>query len=140
VKREHRLVGLIAGDRGVDGAGEGVDAAGEGLSALEALGAEPHGDRERALAMVAKDDDVGVGVELGVGTGGDFAHRHQEGVGEVGRLEFPGLANVEEDGWFGGGSEGQEGLGGDFGVGGWKRIGHGVRIQGYSEELDLSVC
>ena len=62
---------LVAGDGGVDGAGPGVDAAGEGLGVVEALIAEPHGYVEGTGSVVAEDDDGGVGVEFGVGAGGD---------------------------------------------------------------------
>jgi hypothetical protein len=44
--------------------------------------------------VVAHDDDRGVGVEFGVGAGGDLAHRHKEGVGEAGGLVLPGLTDV----------------------------------------------
>jgi hypothetical protein len=88
---------LVAGEGGVDGAGPGVDAAGEGLNLLEALVAEPHSDAEGAGSVVAEDDDGGVGVELGVGAGRDFAHGHEQRVGEAGGLELPGLADVEEE-------------------------------------------
>jgi hypothetical protein len=88
---------LVPGDGGVDGAGPGVDAAGEGLDLFEALVSEPHGDREGARAVVAQDDDGGVGVELGVGAGGDFSHGHEERVGEAGGLVLPGLADVQEE-------------------------------------------
>lgn len=88
---------LVAGDGWVDGARPGVDAAGEGLGLLEALVAEPHGDREGPRAVVTKDDDGGVRVELGVGAGGDFTHGHEERVGQAGRLVLPGLADVEEE-------------------------------------------
>jgi len=50
------------------------------LDVLKALIAEPHGDIERTGAVVADNDHGGVGVKLGVSPGGDFAHRHQEGV------------------------------------------------------------
>jgi hypothetical protein len=85
---------LVAGDRGVDGAGPGVDAAGKGLDLLEALVAQPHSDTEGAGAVMAENDDRGVGVELGVGAGGDFAHGHEERVGEAGGLVLPGFADV----------------------------------------------
>jgi hypothetical protein len=85
---------LVAGDGGVDGAGPRVDAAGEGLDLLEALIAEPHSDTERAGAVVAENDDGGVGVELRVGAGGDFAHGHEERVGEAGGLILPRLADI----------------------------------------------
>ena len=68
--------------------------------------------------MVADDDDGGVGVELGVGAGGDVAHGHVDGVGQGRGVELPGLADVEEDGGVGrwSGAELGEGLRGDFGV------------------------
>jgi len=56
--------GSVAGDRGVDGAGPVVDAPGERLDLIESLVAEPEGDLEGANAVVAKDDDVSVGVKL----------------------------------------------------------------------------
>jgi hypothetical protein len=87
----------VAGDGGVDGAGPRVDAAAEGLDLLEALVAEPHSDAEGAGSVMAEDNDGGVGVELGVGAGGDFAHGHEKRVGDAGGLEFPGLADVEEE-------------------------------------------
>lgn len=83
---------------------------------VEALVAEPKGDGERALAVMAEDNDGGVGIELGMGAGGDVAHGHEEGGGEVRELELPGFADVEEDGRGGRGAELGEGLRGDFGV------------------------
>ena len=50
-------------------------------------------ERERC-AVMAEDDDVVVGIEFGVGAGGDIAHGHEEGAGEAGGLGLPGLANV----------------------------------------------
>jgi hypothetical protein len=88
---------LVAGDGGVDGAGPGVDASGERLDLLEALIAEPHGDREGARAVMAEDDDGGVRVELGVGAGRYFAHGHEERIGEARGLVLPGLSDVEEE-------------------------------------------
>ncbi len=85
---------LVAGDGGIDGAGVVVDAAGERLGVLEALVAEPHGDGEGARAVVAEDDDGLVGVELGVGAGGDLAHGDENGAGDGGGFRFPGFANV----------------------------------------------
>ena len=112
----------VAGDGGVDGAGPVVDASGEGLGVFEALLAEPHGDGEGTGSVVAENDDGGVGVELGVGAGGDLAHRHEERVGEAGGLELPGFADVEEDGRVGLGADLAEGFCGDF------RVEHGSRI------------
>jgi hypothetical protein len=64
--------------------------------------------------MVAEDYDGSIGVEFGVGAGGDFAHGHEEGVGDIGGLEFPGLAHVQKD-WRGGLlAELGEGFDGDF--------------------------
>ena len=54
--------GSVAGDGGVDDGGPEIDAAGERLGVLEALLAEPHGDVERARAVVAEDDDGLIGV------------------------------------------------------------------------------
>jgi hypothetical protein len=51
--------------------------------------------------MVAHDDDGGVGVEFGVGAGGDFAHRHEEGVRDAGGLVLPGFADIQQEGWVG---------------------------------------
>ena len=47
--------------------------------------------------MVAKHDDRLIGVELLVGTRGDFAHGHKQCAGQTGRLELPRLAYVEEE-------------------------------------------
>src|SRR5438309_81976 len=75
---------LVAGNGRVDEAGPVVDAAGEGLGVVEALRAEPHGDGERTLAVVAEDDDVVVGIEFGEGARGDLAHGHEDGAREAG--------------------------------------------------------
>ena len=80
----------------------------------EALIAEPEGDVEGAGTVMAHDDDGGVGVEFGVGAGGDVAHGHEEGVGDAGGLELPGFADVEEEGGVGLLALLGEGLGGDF--------------------------
>ena len=85
---------LVAGDGGVDGAGPGVDAASEGLDVLEALVAQPHSYVEGARAVMAEDDDGSVGVELGVGARGDFAHGHEKRIGKVGGLVLPGFAYI----------------------------------------------
>jgi hypothetical protein len=47
---------------------------------------------------MAHDDDGGVGIEFGVGTGGDFAHGHEEGVGDAGGLVLPGFTDIQEEG------------------------------------------
>jgi hypothetical protein len=105
---------LVAGHGGVDAAGPAVDASGEGLDVFEALIAEPHGDAEGAGSVMAEDDDGGVGVELLMGAGGYFAHGHEEAVGEVGGLEFPGLADVQQKRGVGLLAELGEGLRRDF--------------------------
>jgi len=68
------LQGLVAGDGGVDEAGPGVDASGDGLDLLEALVAEPGGDRERAGSVMAENEDVLFLVEFLEGAGGNLVH------------------------------------------------------------------
>ena len=51
--------------------------------------------------MVAEDDDGSIGVEFGMGAGGDLAHGHEEGVGDAGGLVLPGFADVQEEGRIG---------------------------------------
>lgn len=48
--------------------------------------------------MVTQDDDRLVRIELLMGSGGDFAHRHQGGVGETRNLKLPGFADVQKEG------------------------------------------
>ncbi len=88
------LLGLVAGDGGVDGSGVVIDAAGEGLGVVEALDTQPHGDGKGAGAVVAEDDDGLVGIELGVSAGCDLAHGDEGGSGDGGGLGLPGLTNV----------------------------------------------
>jgi hypothetical protein len=99
-----------------------VDAAGEGLDVLKALVAEPHGDGEGALSVVAEDYDGLVGIEFLVSAAGDLAHGHEEGIGETGGLELPRLPDVQEQRCSGLVALLKVGLGGDFG------IEHGSRI------------
>ena len=47
---------------------------------------------------MAHDDDGSVGIEFAVGTGGDFAHGHKEGVWDAGGLVLPGLADIQQKG------------------------------------------
>ena len=82
---------------------------------IEALIAEPHGDGERALSVMAKDDDGSIGVEFLMGARGYFAHGHEERVGQAGGLELPGLADVKQDRDCGLPALLGEGLDGDFG-------------------------
>lgn len=63
---------------------------------VETLVAKPHGNAERAYSMVAKDDDVGVGVEFLVSAGGDFTHGHKKRVRKAGGLKLPGFADIEQ--------------------------------------------
>ena len=51
--------------------------------------------------MVAHNDDGSVGVEFGMGSGGDFAHGHEERIGEACGLVLPGLADVQQKGLIG---------------------------------------
>ena len=85
---------LITGDGWVDGARPGVDASGEGLGVLETLITQPHSDAEGAGAVVAEDDNRGVGIEFGVGAGGDITHGDENGVGDTGGLKLPRFADV----------------------------------------------
>lgn len=113
----------VAGDGGVDGAGPGVDTAGEGLGVVEALVAEPHGDGERALSVVAEDDDGPIRIEFGVGARGNLAHRHQKRVREAGDLELNRLADIEEKRRVSLIAKLEVGLGSDFQVR-CGRVGH----------------
>ncbi len=63
--------------------------------------AQPHGDGEGAGSVMAEHDDGGVRVELLMGAGGDFAHGHQETVGQAGRLELPGSRTSNRRGALG---------------------------------------
>jgi hypothetical protein len=87
---------LVARHCGIDGSGPGVDASGERLGVIEALVAEPHGYAQRTGSVVADDDDGCIRVEFLVGAGCYFAHGHEEGIGQVGSLELPWLADVQE--------------------------------------------
>jgi hypothetical protein len=107
---------LVTGDGWVDGAGPGVDASGEGLGVLETLIAQPHSDAEGAGAVVAEDDDRGVGIEFSVGAGGDIAHGNEDGVGEAGGLELPRLADVQQKRGVGLLTEFREDFCGNFGL------------------------
>jgi hypothetical protein len=93
----------------------------DGLGFFVALLAEPHGDVERARAVVAEDGDGLFFVELVVSAAGDFSHGHEPGAGDAGGVELPLLADVEEKGRFFGGEELLELVDGDFVV-------HGSRI------------
>jgi hypothetical protein len=80
---------LVAGNFRVYVSGPCVDAAGEGLGVGETLVAKPEGDIERARTVVAEDYDRSIGIEFGMGPGGDFTHGHEEGVGDIGGLVLP---------------------------------------------------
>lgn len=64
---------------------------------------------------MAEDDDGGVGIEFLMGAGGDFAHGHEERVGQAGGLELPGFADVEQERGVGLLAQLGKGLDGDFG-------------------------
>ncbi len=84
-------------------AGPRVDATGYGLGFFEALVAEPDGYGEGAGTVVAEDVDGLVFVELLEGAFGDVSHGHESGAGDVGGVVLPGLADVEQECWSGGG-------------------------------------
>src|SRR5271168_5138945 len=71
-------LGSVTRDLLVDGAGPCIDSASEGLGVGKALLAEPESDVEGAGSVMAHDDDWDVGIEFGVGAGGDIAHGHEE--------------------------------------------------------------
>ena len=91
-----------------------IDAAGEGLDVFEALLAQPHGDIERAHAVVAENDSGLVGVEF-LEARGDIAHGDMRRSGDSGDLELPGFADVKEQGrgWLP--ASGGEAIDRDFG-------------------------
>jgi hypothetical protein len=60
----------------------------------KALITQPHGDAKGSGPVVAHDDDRGIRVEFGVGTGGNLSHGHEERVGEAGGLMLPRLTDV----------------------------------------------
>jgi hypothetical protein len=64
--------------------------------------------------MVAHNDDGGVGIKFAMGTGGDFAHGHEEGIGDAGGLVLPGFADVQQEGGVWLLALLSEGCGGDF--------------------------
>jgi len=83
---------------------------------LKALITQPHRDAEGAGSVVAEDDDWGVGVEFGMGAGGNFSHGNEGGVGEVGGLVLPGFTDVQQERGIGLLAEGCEGFCGNFGL------------------------
>lgn len=89
---------LVPGDAWVDRPRPLVDATGQRLCLVEALLPKPHGDVEGAGAVMAEDNQRLVGIELLVGSRGDFAHGHEDGARYGGKLHLPGLADVEQ-GW-----------------------------------------
>jgi hypothetical protein len=89
---------LVAGNGRVNSAGPGVDASGQGLGVGKSLVAQPEGDIKGARSVVAKDYDRSIGIEFGVGAGGNLAHGHEERVGDVCGLVLPGFADVQQEG------------------------------------------
>ena len=112
----------IARDGWIDDARPAVDASSERLNVFKPLVTKPHGYGKRAHAMVTEDDDWLVRVEFLMGTGGDFAHGHQDRFGEAGGLELPRFANVQQQGRIRVLPHGGEPLSGDLG------LKHGIRI------------
>lgn len=51
--------------------------------------------------MVTEDNNGCIGVEFLMGAGGDFAHRHEQAVGEAGGLKLPGFADIQQEGRIG---------------------------------------
>lgn len=98
---------------------------------LEALLAEPHGDVERACAVVAKDDGRTFGVKL-YEAGRDIAHGDRGGAGDAGNLDLPGFPDVNQEGSRGLVALGGVGIDGDLRR---KSIRHGVRIPGARLEM-----
>jgi hypothetical protein len=90
--------GSVAGNIGIDGAGPAVDAPGERLDVLKPLVSKPHGDREGTGAMVTEDDDGLVWIELLMRARGYLTHGHEQRIGEGSGVEFPRLADVQEEG------------------------------------------
>ena len=75
-----------------------VDAAAQGLHVFKSLVAEPCGDVEGALAVMAEDSEVFFGIEFLVSAGGDVAHGHKGAGLDVGGGVFPRLADIDEAG------------------------------------------
>ena len=88
--------GLVTGDGWIDFSGPCVDAAAKGLGVFESLIAEPGGDVERTLSVVAEDDEVLVGIEFLIGARGDVAHGHEEAAIDAGYFKFPWFADIDE--------------------------------------------
>jgi hypothetical protein len=84
------------------------------LGVGETLVAKPQSDIQGARSVVAEDYDRSIGIEFGMGSGGDFAHGHEEGVGDVCRLVLPGLADVQKQGRIGLLAKLSKGLWSDF--------------------------
>lgn len=128
----------VARDGRIYDARPAIDSSDEGLGVLESLRAKPHGDGERADAVMAEDHYVGVGIEFGVRAGRDVAHGHEEGAGKGRSLRLPELANVQQYRGSGKRAFGKGGFAGekpdvclwcDLRVGTLNgKLGHGIRI------------
>lgn len=112
---EPRRTSLVARDAGVDDRRPVVDAACERLDVLEALLAKPHGDVERASAVMAEDDDRLIGVKLLMRASGHVAHGDERGARKRRGGGLPRLTNIQNQGLFGLFELSGEGVGGDFG-------------------------
>ena len=64
--------------------------------------------------MVAEDYDRSIGIEFGMGAGGDLAHGHEEGVRDAGGLVLPGFTDVQQEGRIGLLAQLGKSLGSDF--------------------------
>jgi len=110
----------VSGHLRIDLARPGVDAALQVEHLREAARLEEHRDLGAARAMVADADDLRFVVEL-LAACGDLRHRDRDAAGDVGGLDFPRLAHVEEHGGR------ARGVGEPFGEGGGGQILH-VRL------------
>jgi len=90
----------IATDRRVDLYGPCFNAAAQRLSVLETLIAQPCGDIERALPVMAEDHQALLGIEFPGSARRDLAHGDEKTAIDVHGGEFPWLPDVDEPGLF----------------------------------------
>lgn len=72
------------------------DAASHGLYVVPAFTSQPRCYGERTRAVVAKYDNMGIGVEFVVGSRRNFVHGDVGAAGDGGSGYLPWLAHVEE--------------------------------------------
>lgn len=87
---------LVTGYGWVDFSGPGIDAAAEGLGVFESLIAEPGGDVEGTLSVVAENDEMLVRIEFLMGARGHVAHGHEQAAVDAGCFKFPWFADIDE--------------------------------------------